>query len=288
MRRHTIRSLLCLIAFGCLAMAQTQPAGVTSARAGVGSFSATASFNPMFDPPAVTGAPYSGEEVSESVQVLVDGTRITRKMPGRKLYRDFAGRTRTERHMFPAVSLSGMPNPAGDVVIAEIYDPILGYHYTLDAKSKVAHRTKTQAIALPRSATAVPAPPPVQVQAEAVATLAPPVVPNAAIPPRPKPTSESLGTQVINGVQAEGTRMTITLPIGAIGNDRPISTVTETWTSSELKMVVSTKRSDPRSGENTMEILNLSRAEPDPNLFTIPADYTIVDETGAFSIHYGN
>jgi len=36
---------------------------------------------------------------------------------------------------------------------------------------------------------------------------------------------ESLGTQAINGVNAEGTRITHTVPAGQIGNDKPIQIV---------------------------------------------------------------
>jgi hypothetical protein len=46
------------------------------------------------------------------------------------------------------------------------------------------------------------------------------------------------------------------------------------------------KRSDPRSGETTTQILNIIRSDPDPSLFTTPADYTVVDETGPFTIRY--
>jgi hypothetical protein len=59
-----------------------------------------------------------------------------------------------------------------------------------------------------------------------------------------------------------------------LGNDRPMTTVTETWYSDELKLVVLTKRSDPRS--NTVNRLtNISRVEPSAALFEVPADYTI-------------
>ena len=66
-----------------------------------------------------------------------------------------------------------------------------------------------------------------------------------------------------------------------------MSVITETWDSPELKLRVMSKRSDPRSGENTTQILDINRAEPDPSLFTIPAGYTVVDETGRFEIRYG-
>jgi hypothetical protein len=58
--------------------------------------------------------------------------------------------------------------------------------------------------------------------------------------------SESLGTQVIEGVKAERARITSTIEAGAIGNDQPIQIVTKRWYSPELQMVVMSKRSHPR------------------------------------------
>lgn len=103
---------------------------------------------------------------------------------------------------------------------------------------------------------------------------------------RPEFTSEDLGTQVIEGVVAEGHRQTTTFPVGSQGNDRPIATTSETWMSPELKIVILRKTSDPRSGEDTLKTTNLSRAEPDLALFQPPPDYTIVDETSPFTIHF--
>jgi len=91
---------------------------------------------------------------------------------------------------------------------------------------------------------------------------------------------ESLGTQSIEGVMAEGTRMTLTIPAGKIGNDRPIVTVNERWYSPELQTVVLTKNSDPRMGETTYRLTNINRSEPDPSLFQVPADYTVDEGAG--------
>ena len=63
-----------------------------------------------------------------------------------------------------------------------------------------------------------------------------------------------------------------------MGNDRPITTVHETWMSPELNMAISTKISDPRSGESTTKLTNISRAEPDPALFQVPAGYSVAEE----------
>ena len=54
---------------------------------------------------------------------------------------------------------------------------------------------------------------------------------------------ETLGEQMIEGVKSTGTRHTMTIEAGAIGNDRPISTVTERWYSAELQTEVMTRRS---------------------------------------------
>ena len=78
---------------------------------------------------------------------------------------------------------------------------------------------------------------------------------------------ESLGTRDFNGVQAEGSRVTITYAAGAIGNDREIQIVSETWVSKELGVVVYSKKTDPRVGETTYQMTNITRSEPDASLF---------------------
>jgi hypothetical protein len=93
--------------------------------------------------------------------------------------------------------------------------------------------------------------------------------------------TEELGTQNIEGVEAEGTRRITTIPAGAIGNDRPIETVYERWYSKELQLVVMSKTSDPRFGEQTYTLKNIVRSEPDPALFTVPQGYRIVSDAGS-------
>jgi hypothetical protein len=117
-------------------------------------------------------------------------------------------------------------------------------------------------------------------------------VPDAPLPPPPpammmqkvlvagdqgKATTEDLGTQTMEGVQVTGVRTTRTIPAGEIGNDRPISIVTEVWTSPDLKTIIYSKRSDPRMGEQTFRLANISQSEPDASLFTVPPDFKIVD-----------
>ena len=90
--------------------------------------------------------------------------------------------------------------------------------------------------------------------------------------------TESLGTRDFEGVTAEGTRTVTTIPANSIGNERPIEIVYERWYSKDLQLIVYSKHSDPRFGEQTYRLTNISRNEPDRSLFTLPAEYKIVTE----------
>jgi len=98
--------------------------------------------------------------------------------------------------------------------------------------------------------------------------------------------TEDLGTQIIEGIPAEGKRHTTTYPVGFMGNDRPITNTSESWTSPDLKEVILSKSNDPRSGEHTHKLVNISRNEPDPSLFEPPPGYTVKNETGEFTINW--
>ncbi len=89
--------------------------------------------------------------------------------------------------------------------------------------------------------------------------------------------TERLGKQMIEGVECEGARAVANMPAGAIGNERPIETVNETWYSPELQVMILSKRSDPRFGESTYRVTNIVRSEPDAPLFQVPSEYTIID-----------
>ncbi len=95
---------------------------------------------------------------------------------------------------------------------------------------------------------------------------------------RPERKTEKLGGKTIAGVYAEGTRLTVTYPVGFFGNDKPIITFHETWMSSELKLVLLSVDDDPRTGTRITEVTNLDRGEPNPALFQVPEGYTIRDQ----------
>jgi hypothetical protein len=91
----------------------------------------------------------------------------------------------------------------------------------------------------------------------------------------PKPETESLGRQTIEGIEAEGTRTTITIPAGEIGNEKQIEIVAERWYSADLQAVVLSRRSDPRFGDTTYRLTGINRSEPDQALFEVPQGFTI-------------
>jgi hypothetical protein len=233
-----------------------------------------------FDNETVAGAPYSAEAITEVVQSLADGNRIARQSKA-ELARDSAGRTRREQ----GLSIFGpMVNAPDDFKQVQITDPEAGTITLLDMKNKKAHKMPAPKIRLKTFEMAAPPPPP--------PPPPPPGVPSTLSIDGPtlfyaaegktvmgKPKVEPLGKQFIEGVEAEGTRTTFMIPPGQIGNELPINIVSERWLSPELKVLVMSRQSDPRFGETTYRLTNISRGEPSPSLFEIPSDFTVEDAT---------
>jgi len=234
----------------------------------------------MINGPTVKGAPYSAQAVNEMVQVLADGNRITNTSSS-TLYRDSQGRERREES-----------SSSGAVRSISITDPVEGVSYTLMPNSKEARKNGQRTVGFSYSTGGGSASASVPVGRGGlgpVTTETRTFVMNSSgngpetffftnqevSSPKPKPVVEQLGMQTIEGVSAEGTRTTITIPAGLIGNEQPIVTVTERWYSPELQVTVMNKRTDPRTGTTTYKLANINRSEPSPALFQVPSDYTI-------------
>jgi hypothetical protein len=101
--------------------------------------------------------------------------------------------------------------------------------------------------------------------------------PGDEAPPASAIESVNLGTDVIESLNVVGTRETATIAAGAYGNQQPIVTNKEVWHSPQLDLDVSITRVDPRWGTQTRKITEISRGEPDPEYFAIPADYKLLD-----------
>jgi hypothetical protein len=246
---------------------------------------------PSYRGPVITGAPYSAEKINEHVQTLTDGTRIAETYPETKFYRDSMGRTREERPAYRG-PIERHPNVAKSPTVVEINDPVAHVRYIFIVGEPVAHRQELPdkpqrglrgAGPVAGGSDAPPPPPPTarQVAPSTAARHA------ADDPNRPHTTTEDLGTEIIEGIQVEGHRLTTTWPVGAMGNDRPMTDTHETWRSPELKEIILSKSDDPRFGEQTNKVVNIDRSEPDASLFEPPAGYTVKDETGEFTIEWG-
>jgi hypothetical protein len=232
----------------------------------------------------VQNAPYSGVEITEHNQTLADGTNIVQPAQKRLIYRDSMGRTRTDR---PAIT--GLRMDTEDLRIVEIVDPVAQVWYVLDPQNRVAHKSVAEppqqrtAAQRPASASAAVPRPGGMIGSSGGGTSSTTVSEVRQIDGREYQT-EQLGQQVFDGVTAEGTRTTTTVPIGLEGNDRPMVSTSENWYSQQLRLAVYTRRVDPRNGESTTRLTEISTSEPDPSLFQPPADYTVVEEKGQFQI----
>lgn len=222
-----------------------------------------------FERKTVKGAPYSAEATTETVQTLGDGNRIVRKNSA-SVYRDSEGRTRREQ----TLGAIGQWSVAGDAPKSIfINDPVARVNYILDPKTQTAREMRVPQLAPGSSFTRVLAPGAPAPNGVRVIQNAPNA--NGATMERHQPKVESLGKQVMEGVEVEGTRTTMTIPAGKIGNERPINIVSERWYSPELQVVVYSKRSDPMAGETTYKLTNINRGEPSRSLFEVPAGYTL-------------
>jgi|ERR1700730_987240 len=227
----------------------------------------------------VQNAPYSATITDESIQTLADSNRIVQTFTGMTA-RDSQGRTRQDAPL-PAI---GNLSAANAPHLVFIQDPVAQTSYTLNLTDKTA-----QKISMPSGEAAGPGGEAGSntffIQTGNAATMSSPLPPPPGIVlqrgfaanEQAQISTEDLGSQTMEGVLVNGVRTTRTIPTGQIGNDRPISIVTEVWTSPDLKTVVYSKRSDPRMGEQTFRLTNIVHAEPDPSLFTAPADFKIVD-----------
>ena len=250
-----------------------------------------------------TGRPYSAEATTEFVQVLGDGNKIVRKTSVR-IYRDGEGRTRREELATD-----------GTVKSISIYDPVAHVTYVLDPARRVARKSavrvayatlsdeqklrvesklRAELEASQRVAGKITLAAPADVPGEAAsvemrkrqaetivaAGSGAGVVQNVVVRDVSRDVKEeSLGQKAFDGVLADGKRVTTVLPPGSIGNQQAITVQSEQWFSPDLEILLMTRHSDPRTGETTYSLSNITRAEPGAGLFDVPADYTIQDSS---------
>ena len=214
----------------------------------------------------VKNAPYSTDVVTDNVQTLPDGNHI-RQSATVKVYRDSEGRTRREQ----SVNLNGLGGNSNMPQVVFINDPVAGMNYALNPKD----HTGTKTTSTPGAGRMG------QGRGQGGPERGGPrIVDGQRVRPDQNMKTEELGRQTMEGLQVEGRRVTLTIPAGRMGNEQPIQIVTESWYSPELQVTVLSKRSDPRSGESTTRMTNISRSEPAKLLFEPPADYKITESAG--------
>lgn len=207
---------------------------------------------PSTPPAAVKGIPYSGEMHTESTAVAPDGTRITRMATLRKEYRDAQGRTRREEETPPEAN--------GFLRIVTIDDLVAGVEYVLEPAKKIAHRFKLE-----------PSKPGL--------SLGPPDA--SAFPAK----TETLEPKLVHGMRVDGVRRTITVTGNSARGRGPSDTVLETWTASDLQIVILETTSTIDS-ETTTQMTDLRLGEQPAALFQVQPDYRIEDELNDFVIDY--
>ncbi|HEX4948851.1 MAG TPA: hypothetical protein VFZ34_19395 [Blastocatellia bacterium] len=215
----------------------------------------------------VKSAPFSATAETSFVQPLLGGGQTTRKSTA-KLYRDSEGRTRREQTM-SNVGPFATADDAPEVVF--INDPVAGVNYVLDARNRTARKMSarpdpTHDGRRPPSDTGRREPPPEGRKPSSESSNG--------------PKTETLGKQIIEGIEAEGTRTTFTIPPEKSGYDQPLEIVSERWYAPALQEVILSKHRDPRYGENIYRLTNINRSEPPAALFQPPADYTISESRG--------
>src|SRR5262249_50721214 len=144
-------------------------------------------FGGMHGGKVVTGAPFTATAGGESNRTLADGTKISHKVQS-NLYRDTQGPFRKEVTM-PAMGPPAANSNGATKSMVVISDPVAGANFVLEPDKKVARKMPQHAgKAWNKGGANGPTPD----------AAHGPGGPNANV------TKESLGTQTINGVSAEG------------------------------------------------------------------------------------
>jgi TonB family protein len=197
--------------------------------------------------PPIAKLPFTAKVELETVNQLPDGMLITHKTYN-LVARDSLGRTHNEGRKWIDPNTSEEPK----LLRVVLYDPRTRTRTNLFPLTKIARQWtgSPDAGASPQIAAG-----------------------------KPEISRENIDADIIEGIPVHGTRVSQTYKAGTLGNDRPLTIITEYWYSEELKINLLTKRTDPRFGVQTVHVTELTRQEPDPSLFAISSDYKVVNET---------
>jgi len=192
------------------------------------------------------GKPFTATARPTLTEVLPDGTKKTRTVEDH-IARDSKGRIYQEQHLPWTEDVN---NP---IYYVNIYDPAGKQRIHIDPQN---HNVIVRPIERP-----------IHYDALEYLTL-------KATRPGEHIKNEKLGTREFAGVNAWGRRTIHTFPAGTFGNAQSFESIDECWFQERLGVDVLRRRSDPRSGEQVTELINLSGGEPDPAMFQPPPGYS--------------
>jgi hypothetical protein len=213
--------------------------------------------NPLYRPasvrtgtilvPPISGAPFSATAVIQNQQHLPDGSVVSSRNVN-LIGRDSRGRTHGEMRSWVPESFQGMP-PLSEV---HLYDPETSEKTIYFPATHIASKT-------------IVSPPPNAV--------------SVTNPPNPRVKIEELGSSIIDNIDVQGTRRTLTIPATPDGTSAAVTVVDEYWYSEDLHVNLWLRHNDPRTGVHTVKLTDIRREDPPPEFFEIPDGYKIVDMT---------
>jgi hypothetical protein len=205
---------------------------------------------PLYFPPKPS-APFTATARTLVVRTLPDGSTVTSEN-ARQVSRDSEGRIFQQRVTF--VPIPNLEKREMRVHATDYYDPIEHTHYHCDADSKLCDLSNYY---VPVTDAVVPA----GLQGDRATFL----------------TREDLGVDTFAGLDVQRSRETTTLYTQTVGNTRTILRTVDYWYSPALGVNLQVKRHDPRDGDQTLWLTDLSLTAADPDTFRVPADYRILD-----------
>jgi hypothetical protein len=208
---------------------------------------------------AVVGAPFSAVGVQETVRVTADGNRFIHKFTTHH-YRDGQGRTRLEREL-PMRALAGNTSETSRTMVI-INNKVTGEIDSLFPAGKIA--TVMQRPGMKVVDAPVRGAPEIFVWYSR--TRIGPKQPGWSAP-------VSLGEKSIDGVHVVGTQRVYTAAAGAFGNEKPVTITVQQWASTDLGVVVDKTSTASTGGQVHYQLTQILQAEPDAELFTVPASY---------------
>jgi hypothetical protein len=221
------------------------------------------------DDTTVTGQPFSAEINARKVQSKRGDGQIVYESHG-LLARDSEGRVRREQLPSPKAPSSG----GGNVFVTHsvtISDPVGMVQLRWDDQtSEILHKNTVSQSALPKR--------PGGGGPQVLDACERENGNTRSYPNGETQTIQALGERTIQGIRAQGCRVSTFIPVGAIRNEQAFTVTDDSWTSYDMHLTLLKTHHDPGMGEDeTIELDNIIRMEPDPSLFQPPPGYEVQD-----------